>query len=84
MGNKIIVTNANNNKFEADLILSFEIPEIDEKYVVYSFNRNNNEVTISVGNLIKKDDDYYIKELDNENEWNFVKKIMLQIVREDV
>ena len=29
------------------------------------------------------DNTYYVKDLDNEEEWNFVKKVMLQIVRED-
>ncbi len=84
MSKKITICNVNNHKFEADLILCFEVPEIDEKYIVYSFPSNNDLVTINVGNLRKKDDNsYYIEELDNEEEWNFVKKVMLQILEED-
>lgn len=82
MGKKITIFNSNNHKFEANLILSFEVPEMDEKYIVYSFNADDDTLVIDVGNLIKKGDSYYIKDLDNEEEWNFIKKIMLQVVRE--
>lgn len=82
MGKKITIFNSNNHKFEANLILSFEVPELDEKYIVYSFNADDDTLVIDVGNLIKKGDSYYIKDLDNEEEWNFIKKIMLQVVRE--
>lgn len=84
MKKKVTIYNSNNHKFEANLILSFEVPEIDEKYIVYSFPSDEDTVVINVGNLIKKDDAYYIEELDNEEEWNFVKKVMLQILREEV
>lgn len=83
MEKKITIYNSNNHKFEADLILSFEVPEMDEKYVIYSFNGDDDNVIINVGNLVQKDDTYYVKELDNDEEWNFVKKVMLQIVREE-
>ena len=83
MEKKITIYNANNHKFEADLILSFEVPEMDEKYIVYSFNADDDNVVINVGNLVEKDNSYYVKELDNDEEWNFVKKVMLQIVREE-
>ena len=83
MEKKITIYNSGNHKFEADLILSFEVPEIDEKYIVYSFPTDEDTVVINVGNIIKNEDGYYIKELDNEDEWSFVKKVMLQILRED-
>ena len=84
MNKKVTIYNSNDEKFEAELILSFEVPEIDEKYVVYSFPTEDDNVVINVGNLVRKDDIYYIEELDNEAEWNFVKKVMLQILREEV
>ena len=83
MGKKITIWNSNNEKFDADLILCFEVPEIDEKYIVYSFPSEEEDVVINVGNLIKKDEYYYIEELNNEDEWNFVKKVMLQVLREE-
>lgn len=84
MEKKVTIYNSNNHKFEANLILSFEVPEIDEKYIVYSFPTEEDTLVINIGNLVKKDDAYYIEELDNEEEWNFVKKVMLQILREEV
>ena len=84
MSKKITVYNSENKKYEADLLLSFEVPEINERYIVYSFPKTGDDVIVNVGNLKKNDDNtYYIKDLDNEEEWNFVKKVMLQIVRED-
>lgn len=83
MEKKVTIYNSNNHKFEANLILSFEVPEIDEKYIVYSFPTEEDTLVINIGNLVKKDDAYYIEELDNEEEWNFVKKVMLQILREE-
>lgn len=82
MGKKITIY-SNDEKIEADLILCFEVPEIDEKYIIYSLEEDD-DVTINVGNLVKKDDMYYVEGLDNEDEWNFVKKVMLQILREDI
>ena len=82
MGKKITIY-SNDEKIEADLILCFEVPEIDEKYIIYSLEEDD-DVTINVGNLVKKDDIYYVEGLDNEDEWNFVKKVMLQILREDI
>lgn len=84
MEKKITILNSNNHKFNANLLLSFEVPELDEKYIIYSFNADDDTVVIDVGNLVEKNNSYYVKELDNEEEWNFVKKIMLQIVREDI
>ena len=83
MEKKVTIYNSNNHKFEANLILSFEVPEIDEKHIVYSFPTEEDTLVINIGNLVKKDDAYYIEELDNEEEWNFVKKVMLQILREE-
>jgi len=84
MSKKITILNSEDKQYEADLLLSFEVPEIDEKYIIYSYPSNKEDVVINVGNLKKSDDDkYYIKDLDNEEEWNFVKKVMLQIVREE-
>lgn len=81
MSKKIDVYNSEGTKYEADLILCFEIPEIDEKYIIYSFPSDTEDVTINVANLQKRDDDkYYIKDLDNEEEWNFIKKVMLKLV----
>lgn len=83
MSKKITIFNSNNHKFEVDLLLSFEVPEMNEKYIVYSFPNNENEIIINVGNLKKHGENrYYIEELDNEEEWNFVKKVMSQIVKE--
>ncbi len=83
MSKKVTIYNSNNHKFDADLLLSFEVPEINEKYIVYSFLNSNNETIINVGNLKKHGENrYYIEELDNEDEWNFVKKVMFQIVKE--
>ncbi|MBE6160520.1 MAG: hypothetical protein E7157_05705 [Lactobacillales bacterium] len=83
MKKKVTIYNSNNHKFEADLLLCFEVPEINERYIVYSFPSNEENTIINVGNLRERGDNcYYIEELDNEEEWNFIKKVMLQIVRE--
>lgn len=83
MEKKVTIYNSNNHKFEANLLLCFEVPEINEKYIVYSFPNNSENTIINVGNLKESGDNcYYIEELDNEEEWNFIKKVMLQIVRE--
>ncbi len=75
------VINKNGEKFEADLVLCFEVPEINEQYIIYKFP---NESAVNVGNLYKKDDVYYIKNLDNNAEWTFIKKVMAQIVKEEL
>lgn len=83
MEKKVTIYNSNNHSFEADLLLCFEVPEINEKYIVYSFPNQENTTIINVGNLRKHTDNrYYIEELDNEEEWNFIKKVMFQIVKE--
>lgn len=80
---KITINNSNNHQFDANLILCFEVPEIDEKYIIYSFPRNNGAEILNIGNLKKSSDGiYYITDLDNDNEWEFVKKVMFQIVKD--
>ena len=85
MRKKVTIYNSNNHSFEANLLLCFEVPEINEKYIIYSFpsSETDTDTIINVGNLKEHGNNcYYIEELDNEEEWNFIKKIMLQIVRE--
>ncbi len=80
---KITIYNSNNHSFEAELLLCFEVPEISNKYIVYSFPSLDELITINVGKLKEsKDNKYYIEELDNEEEWNFIKKIMFELVKE--
>lgn len=80
---KVTIYNTNDHRFEADLILCFEVPEIDEKYIIYSFPRNNGEIISNIGKLKKSiDNSYYITDIKNDTEWDFVKKVMLQIVKD--
>ena len=80
---KITIQNSNNYQFEVNLVLCFEVPEIDEKYIIYSLPRNTGEEILNIGKLKKQSDDiYYITDLDNDNEWKFVKKVMFQIVKD--
>lgn len=80
---KVTIYNSNNHAFEANLLLCFEIPEIGNKYIVYSFPNLEENVTLNVGKLKEtSDNEYYIEELDNEEEWNLIRKIMLELVKE--
>ncbi len=76
----VTIQNINGDIFDAKLILCFEVPEIEEKYIIYTLP---NESIINIGNVYDKDGIYYIKNIDNDAEWTFVKKVMAQIVRED-
>ena len=62
MSKKITILNSEDKQYEADLLLSFEVPEIDEKYIIYSFPSNKEDVVINVGNLKKSDIEEYSKE----------------------
>lgn len=81
---KITIYNSNNHKFEANLLLSFDVPEFDSKYIVYSFPSLDDMTTINVGKLkLEKEKEYTIEELNNDAEWEFVKKVLFELIKED-
>lgn len=83
MDTRVKICNSNNHEFEANIVLCFEVPEIDEKYIVYTLPSNNDLSVISVGKLKTYDEDTYtIEELENDDEWTFIKKVMFQIIED--
>lgn len=79
----ITIYNTNNHKFEANLVLCFEVPEFDKKYIIYSFPSTNGEDILNVGTLKESvNNEYYITDLNNDAEWEFVKKVMMQMIKE--
>lgn len=83
MSKKIRISNANKHEFEAELVLCFEVPEIDEKYIIYSFSNNSELSTINVGKLKNiNNNTYTLEDLNNDAEWTFIKKVMFQIIKD--
>ena len=59
MENKVVAINENGNKVEIEVFLSFEVEELNKKYVAYTINddKKNEEVPVFIseyeGNKLK-------------------------------
>ena len=81
----IKITNKQEEQFDVEIILCFEIPELNKKYIIFSYPEEETEanVTINTGELKEVDGKYILLDIENDKEWEFIKKVMTKIVNEN-
>lgn len=85
MDKKITIENKKGKKFEADVIMCFDIEELNKSYVVYKFEEEDEDEleTLHTSVLVtKKDGSYVLENIKDDNEWNVIKNLMKKIVDE--
>ncbi len=80
MGNKKTITLIDGYKEvgEVELICAFEVPELDNKYIIYSKNEKDRDghTIIYLGKIIINDNKQFIENVDDIEEWTSLKDIM--------
>lgn len=80
MGTKKTVTLVDGYKEvgEVELICAFELPEFNNKYIIYSRNEKDKDghTIIYLGKITVKDNKQFIENVNDEAEWSKLKDIM--------
>lgn len=84
MNKTITITNDKGQKVVADIVSIINISSLDTEYIIYTFNKKDeNGNTKDYVSKIKQDGDKYILEqIEDMEEWNKVKEIILNSVKE--
>ena len=83
---KVTITNDSLEKFEAEVIMVFEVKEFGKKYVVYRFADEVEEKLSTIHTSILKEetkDHLVLEEITNDDEWSVIKEIMKDIVNSE-
>ena len=83
---KVTITNDSLEKFEAEVIMFFEVKEFGKKYVVYRFADEVEEKLSTIHTSILKEetkDHLVLEEITNDDEWSVIKEIMKDIVNSE-
>ena len=80
MGNKKTITLVDGYRElgEVELICAFEVPDFNNKYIIYSKNEKDKDghTIIYLGKITTKDNKQFIENVDEELEWASLKNIM--------
>lgn len=79
------ITNSVGKTYDIEIVLCFEVPEFNKKYIIYNYpdEVKGNMMTINSGEIKEVDGKFFIENIEKEIEWDFIKKVMMQIVKED-
>lgn len=84
MGNKLITLVDNNMEIgEVELVCAFEVPELSEKYIIYTKNEKDREgnTIIYSGKIRLIGDKQYLENISEGKEWEKLKSIMKAMAR---
>ena len=80
MNKKIEITNSLGQKINADIITIFKLNENNKEYITYTFNEKvNDNYKIYISRLRESDGNYFLDSIDDENEFEKVKNIVVKI-----
>lgn len=84
MKNKLTVISQNGERIEAEVLLYFSLNSTGKDYVLYTFGETDDEQmeTIHASILEKDGDDYKLETMPDED-WETVKEIMREIIRNE-
>lgn len=82
---KINLTNQDGTMIQADVLLYFTLKTTGKDYVIYSFNETdqNDMMTIYTSIVTKNGEQLVLSKIQDENEWNQVKDVMRQVIKEN-
>ena len=82
--NFIKIKRTNGNVEEAEILLFFRLEEEGQEYIVYTFNEQEDDlVTVYTSKYIKNEDNIYLEEVTDEEEWEKIKDVMRKAITED-
>lgn len=81
MNKKVTITNSNGQRVVADIVTVFKLKDLNQDYVVYTFNQKgeNNKIKDYVSRIRVENGEYYFDTISNNNEWEKVKAAVMQL-----
>ncbi|MBO6194993.1 MAG: DUF1292 domain-containing protein [Bacilli bacterium] len=81
MDRKVTITNSQGQKAIADIVTIFRVNDLNSEYVVYTFNQKdqNNNIKDYASKLRVENGVYYFDSIEDENEWERVKSIIIEL-----
>ena len=84
MNKTITITNDQGQKVVADIVSIINISSLDSEYIIYTFNKKdeNGNIKDYVSKIKQDGDKYIIEQIEDVEEWNKVKEMLLNTVKE--
>lgn len=84
MNKTITITNDKGQKVVADIVSIINISSLDTEYIIYTFNKKDESGNIKdyVSKIKQDGDKYILEQIEDIEEWNKVKEIILNSVKE--
>lgn len=81
MNKKVTITNSNGQRVVADIVTVFKLKDLNQDYVVYTFNQKgeNNKIKDYVSRIRVENGEYYFDTISDNNEWEKVKAAVMQL-----
>ncbi|MDO4975566.1 MAG: hypothetical protein Q4E61_04555 [Alphaproteobacteria bacterium] len=84
MKNKLTVISQNGEQIEADVLLYFSLESTGKDYVLYTFGENDsNQMETIHASIIEKNGEEYKLETMPDEDWETVKELMREIIRNE-
>ena len=81
---KIKVRKSNGEEAEAEVLLCFELEKTGKNYLLYTFNEVDAQKMETIhASVIKENDEGYQLDIIPDDEWNDVKEVMREIIRNE-
>lgn len=84
MNKTITITNDKGQKVIADIVSIVNISSLDTEYIIYTFNKKDESGNIKdyVSRIKEEDGKYVLEQIEDQEEWNKVKEMILNSVKE--
>ena len=84
MNKTITITNDQGQKVVADIVSIINISSLDTEYIIYTFNKKdeNGNIKDYVSKIKQDGDKYILEQIEDVEEWNKVKEMILNSVKE--
>lgn len=68
---------------EAEVLIFFELDSTQKKYLVYTYNEKdkNNMITVYASTFVEEGDKFYLDAIESDEEWEQVKEVMRQTIK---
>lgn len=84
MNKTITITNEQGQKVVADIVSIINISSLDQEYVIYTFNKKDEQGNIKdyISKIKEENGKYVLEQIEDIEEWNKVKEMVLNSVKE--
>ena len=84
MNRRITITNDQGQRVIADIVSIISISSLNSEYIIYTFNKKDSEGKIKdyVSRIKQEENRYVLEQIEDLEEWNKVKEVILNSVKE--